>query len=118
VRRPTTPVAATFGLREGKWLSGRVFAADARSRRSAFVVTAVTRAVWVRSSAPGLLTVDVFPANYRLVLAGPIQYPDRSTSRLSVSVQAAEEIALDVLIVSNLQGQPTAFTLSSSLAPH
>jgi hypothetical protein len=117
VRRPTTPVAATFGLREGKWLSGRVFAADARSRRSVFVVTAVTRAVWVRSSAPGLLTVDVFPANYRLV-AGPIQYPDRSTSRLSVTVQAAEEIALDVLIVSNLQGQPTAFTLSSSLAPH
>jgi hypothetical protein len=76
------------------------------------------RRVRVRSSAPGLLTVDVFPANYRLVLAGPIQYPDRSTSRLSVTVQAAEEIALDVLIVSNLQGQPTAFTLSSSLAPH
>lgn len=76
------------------------------------------RRVRVRSSAAGLLTVDVLPANYRLVLAGPIQYPDRSTSRLSVAVQSVEETALDVLIVSNLQGQPTAFTLSSSLAPH
>ena len=55
------------------------------------------RRIRVLSLASGTLTVDITPADFKLVEAGPLQYPDRSTSHLVLPARAGQEMAIDVL---------------------
>jgi hypothetical protein len=78
----------------------------------------VCRRIRMVLPAAGFLTLDVAPDDYHLVPAGPIQYPDPSTSRLSIRAVAGGEIPVDVLLYGNLLGTSPKFTVHSSLAPN
>jgi hypothetical protein len=76
----------------------------------------VCRRIRMVVPAAGLLTLEVVPEDFHLVVAGPIQYPDRSTSRLAIRAVARGEISVDVLLYGNLRGKFPEFTVHSSLA--
>ena len=74
------------------------------------------RRVRIRSASTGMLTVEATPGDFKLIM-GPLRYPDTSTSRLSVQVQAGTETAIDVLTWLYPE-QPKSFTLRSSVSPN
>ena len=74
------------------------------------------RRVRIRSASTGMLTVEATPGDFKLIM-GPLRYPDTSTSRLSVHVQAGAETAIDVLTWLYTE-QSKSFTLHSSVSPN
>jgi hypothetical protein len=80
----------------------------------------VCRRIRVRSSARGTLTVEAVAddAAFRFgVVMGSVQYPYRSTPRLTVPVDPGSEISADILLEGTVSG-PVGFRLNTWVEPN